>query len=116
MNNTGRLAEMKAANFMRKKGYDLIEHSYTTRFGEIDLIFEYNDMIIFAEVKARSDGSIAMPREFVDSKKQEKIISSAGVYIAEHKIKKQIRFDVIEVYLDNYRIKSIIHLENAFDL
>ena len=99
MNNLGGLAERKAANYMRKKGYDLIEHNYNTRFGEIDLIFEYNDMIIFTEVKARNENSIALPREFVDSKKQEKIISSAGVYIAEHKIKKQIRFDVIEVYL-----------------
>ena len=52
MNNLGGLAERKAANYMRKKGYDLIEHNYNTRFGEIDLIFEYNDMIIFTEVKA----------------------------------------------------------------
>lgn len=116
MNNSGRLAEMKAANYMRKQGYDLLEHSYSTRFGEIDLIFEYEDMIIFAEVKARNENSIALPREFVDSNKQEKIISTAGVYIAEHQVTKQIRFDVIEVYLENYQIKSIKHIANAFDL
>ena len=99
MNNLGGLAERKAANYMRKKGYDLIEHNYNTRFGEIDLIFEYNDMIIFTEVKARNENSIALPREFVDSKKQERIIAAASLFISQHKITQQVRFDIIEVYL-----------------
>lgn len=74
MNNKGRLAEMKAANYLREKGYCLIEHSYKSRFGEIDLIFEYKNFIVFVEVKARGEGSIAQPREFVDEIKQKKII------------------------------------------
>ena len=116
MNNLGGLAERKAANYMRKKGYDLIEHNYNTRFGEIDLIFEYNEMIIFTEVKARNENSIALPREFVDLKKQERIIAAASLFISQHKITQQVRFDVIEVYLENYQIKCIKHLENAFTL
>ena len=77
MNNRGRLAEMKAANYLRSKGYYLLEHSYKSRFGEIDLIFEYNGFIVFAEVKARGENSIALPREFVDEIKQQKIIATA---------------------------------------
>ena len=115
MNNKGRLAEMKAANYLRKKGYYLIEHSYKSRFGEIDLIFEYKNFIVFVEVKARSENSIAEPREFVDEIKQKKIISTANLYM-QYKVKLQPRFDVIEVFLENNRIKSIKHLENAFSL
>ena len=116
MNNKGRLAEMKAANYLREKGYCLIEHSYKSRFGEIDLIFEYKNFIVFVEVKARGKGSIAQPREFVDEIKQKKIISTANIYMMQYKVKLQPRFDVIEVFLENNRIKSIKHLENAFSL
>ena len=105
MNNKGRLAEMKAANYLREKGYCLIEH-----------IFEYKNFIVFVEVKARGEGSIAQPREFVDEVKQRKIISTANLYMSQYKVKLQPRFDVIEVFLENNRIKSIKHLENAFSL
>lgn len=116
MNNKGRLAEMKAANYLRDKGYFLLEYSYKSRFGEIDLILEYENFIVFAEVKARSENSIAEPREFVDEIKQKKIISTANLYMMQYKVKLQPRFDVIEVFLENNRIKSIKHLENAFTL
>lgn len=116
MNNKGRVAEMKAANYLREKGYYLIEHSYKSRFGEIDLIFEYKNFIVFAEVKARGENSIAQPREFVDEVKQRKIISTANLYMSQYKVKLQPRFDIIEVFLENNRIKSIKHLENAFSL
>lgn len=116
MNNKGRLAEMKAANYLRGKGYDLLEHSYSSRFGEIDLICEYKNFIVFVEVKARSDSSVALPREFVDGKKQQKIIATANLYIQQYKINLQPRFDVIEIYLENNKVKSIKHLENAFTL
>ena len=114
MNNRGRLAEMKAANYLRSKGYYLLEHSYKSRFGEIDLIFEYKGFIVFAEVKARGENSIALPREFVDEIKQQKIIATANLYMQRYKVNLQPRFDVIEVFLENNRIKSIKHLENAF--
>lgn len=117
MNNKGRLAEMKAANFLRDKGYFLLEHSYKSRFGEIDLIMEYKNFIVFVEIKARGENSIALPREFVDYNKQKKIIATAQLYVSRFDIKLQPRFDVVEVYLDeNKKIKSIIHLENAFTL
>lgn len=116
MNNKGRLAEMKAANYLRSKGYCLLEHSYKSRFGEIDLIFEYDGFIVFAEVKARGENSIAAPREFVDDMKQQKNIATANLYMQRYKVNLQPRFDVIEVFLENNRIKSIKHLENAFTL
>lgn len=116
MNNKGKLWEIEACNFLRKKKYKLITANYTTRFGEIDLIVENKKYICFVEVKQRDTNSIAKPAEFVDSIKQNKIIKSALIYLSQNRTEKQPRFDVIEVYTQNGKIKSIKHLENAFEL
>lgn len=116
MINYGRLAEKRAANYLREKGYVILDGNYRTRFGEIDIIAEKKGIIAFVEVKMRSEGSIASPKEFVDSGKQKRIIAAAAQYITNFKIKSQPRFDVIEVFCANNEIKSFKHLENAFEL
>lgn len=112
----GRVAELKTAIYFRKKGYDIVEHNFRSRFGEIDLIVADEKYLVFVEVKLRSEKSIAKPREFVDSFKQRKIISTANMYLASNKTNLQPRFDVVEIYLKDNKIKSIKHLENAFSL
>lgn len=116
MNNKGKLWEIEAANYLRKKKYKLLEANYITRFGEIDLIAANKKYICFVEVKQRDINSIAAPAEFVDSPKQKRIIAAANLYLASHSTKLQPRFDVVEVYTDNNKINSLKHLENAFDL
>lgn len=116
MNKTGILGEMQAVKYLRKKKYKVIETNYRTRFGEIDIICEYKNFIVFAEVKTRSENSIARPMEFVDGKKQKNIINTASIYLALNDTDLQPRFDVIEVFLEKGKIKSVKHLENAFDM
>lgn len=116
MIDVGRIAEMKTANYLRSKGYVLLEHSYKCRLGEIDLIMLDGDYLVFVEVKARSKNSIAQPKEFVDSTKQQRIIATAGLFLSQYSGKEQPRFDVVEVNLDKNKIISIKHLENAFTL
>lgn len=116
MNYSGRRAEMKAALYLREKGYNIVAHSYKSRFGEIDLIAEYKGFIVFVEVKARNENSIAAPREFVDESKQKKIIATSSLYLSRYKTKLQPRYDVVEVYMQDNQIKSVKHLENAFTL
>lgn len=116
MNTLGAMAERKAANFLISKGYNLVEANYTCRFGEIDLIVKDDRYIVFVEVKMRNDKSIARPKEFVDYKKQQRIISTAKLYLSTNPTELQPRFDVVEVFSKNDRIKSVKHLENAFDL
>ena len=116
MNNLGKLAEIKAANYLRNKKYELIDVNYTTRFGEIDLIVKNKKYLVFVEVKMRNQNSLAEPREFVDEQKQSKLIMSAKMFMSQTSIKLQPRFDIIEVFCENDKIKSIKHLENAFTL
>ena len=114
MNNKGKLWEIEAANYLRKKKYVLICANYLSRYGEIDLIVKNKKFICFVEVKQRDVSSIAAPREFVDYSKQEKIKSTAKLYLASNNTDLQPRFDVIEIYTKDNQINSIKHLENAF--
>jgi putative endonuclease len=116
MNDLGKIAEMKTANYLKKKKYTLVEYNYTCRFGEIDLIVKNKKYIVFVEVKMRNENSIASPCEFVDKSKQRKIIATAQLYLAQNHTNLQPRFDVIEVISADNKIKSIKHLENAFTL
>lgn len=116
MNTKGRLWEIKAANYLRKKRYKLVEANYRTRFGEIDLIVKNRKYICFVEVKQRNADSIARPAEFVDASKQKRIIAAANLYLSHIKTDLQPRFDVVEIYTKDNKIISIKHLENAFEL
>ncbi len=116
MIDMGAYAERKAADYLRKKRYKLLDFNFKTRFGEIDLIFKYKKYIVFVEVKARDLNAIAQPKEFVDYSKRERIIKAAMQYISYTKTDLQPRFDIIEIFYEKDTIKSVKHLENAFTL
>lgn len=113
----GRFGEHQAANYLRLHGYRIEEMNYSCRYGEIDIIARKRNYIVFAEVKLRKDPSHGEAREFVTAFKQERIITTAQMWLTEHETELQPRFDVIEVYApdgENGRIK-INHIENAFE-
>ena len=116
-NLTGAWGEEKAAEFLRKRRYQLVASRYRTRFGEIDLIARDRNYLVFVEVKLRKSASFAQAREYVDRRKQDRLRLSAEIYLAEHPTDLQPRFDVVEVYapqgVDTPR-PEIIHLEDAF--
>ena len=111
MNSLGKLGERYAANYLIKHKYKLVESNFQSRFGEIDIIVKNKSYLVFVEVN-----SIATPAEFVDKAKQNKIIATAKLYLANNPTDLQPRFDVIEIYSSNNKIKSLKHLENAFTL
>ena len=115
---TGRRGEAAAAEYLRKKGYEITEANYTTRFGEIDLIAKKHDDVIFVEVKTRKDKRFANAFEAVTAGKRAKIQTAADQWLSSNdpKSKLNVRFDVVEVYLDEEEGTpfSINHIENAF--
>lgn len=114
----GRWGESIAANYLRKKKYDLIAANYRCRFGEIDLIAENKKYLVFVEVKLRKNADFAQAMEFVDQRKQARIIRTASMFLSLHEnLTKQPRFDVIEIYApDGFNTKKpeIKHMEDAF--
>ena len=116
-NLVGAWGEAIAASYLQSKRYKLLAHGYRTRFGEIDLIASDRKFILFVEVKTRKNSDFAQAREFVDSKKQERIRKAAMEYLIECPSKLQPRFDVIEIYAPQgtqTEKPTINHLEDAF--
>lgn len=110
----GHKGEAIAADYLRKKGYKIRAMNYFCRFGEIDIIAEKDDIIIFVEVKLRKNRDFANALEYVTKSKQKKILKTAMIYLSTvEDEQKYSRFDVIEIYHDG-EIKEINHLENSF--
>ena len=113
----GAWGEALAAEYMRKKRYQLVATGFHCRFGEIDLILENKKYIVFVEVKLRKNANFAQAQEFVDSRKQDNIRVTASVYLSQNPTKLQPRFDVIEIYAPlgaQTADPQIRHLEDAF--
>ena len=112
----GKIGENSAEKFLLNKGYETLKRNYHSRYGEIDIISRIDNYLVFTEVKARSFKTIAQPKEWVDYKKQEKIVKTAACFLEENELDLQPRFDVIEVFISSSgEAKRINHIENAFD-
>lgn len=114
--SSGNRGEAEVAKYLRKKGYILLASQWRCRFGELDLVAkDKQGTICFVEVKLRGAGSIALPREFVDQRKQARLRTAAAGYLSTHEIEAPARFDVAEVYQENNGTLRVEYLENAFE-
>jgi putative endonuclease len=114
----GRWGEAAAAEYLKKQGYHLLAVGWQCRFGEIDLIMRDGSYLAFVEVKLRKSDSFAKAREFVTAAKQNRLRTTAEVYLSEHPAKLQPRFDVVEVYAPqgiHTAAPEIHHWINAFE-
>lgn len=112
--------ERAAAKYMQENGYSIIETNYHSKFGEIDIIAKNSEYVVFVEVKARKSTAYGSPCEFVDFRKQQKIIKTAYKYIAENNIEAPLRFDVCEIIHKpgaggKIVLSSINYIEGAFE-
>ena len=116
-NLSGAWGEALAAQYLQKKRYRLIATNYRSRFGEIDLIVANRKYLVFVEVKLRKSDSFAQAMEYVDRNKQEKLRTTAEIYLSQNPTELQPRFDVIEIYApqgtETLR-PQIRHMEDAF--
>lgn len=116
-NLNGAWGEAVAADYLRKKHYEVVAAGYRCRFGEIDLIVRNRKYLVFVEVKLRKSASFAKAREYVDRRKQDRIRVTASVYLSHNPTELQPRFDVIEIYApagSETARPEIQHLEDAF--
>ena len=95
----GKDGEEQATDYLKNKGYEIIERNYECRQGEIDIIAKDKEEYVFIEVKTRQNLHYGMPAEAVTPVKEKHIWNASKYYIYSHKLEnKFIRFDVIEVY------------------
>lgn len=112
----GNFGEDKAAEYLESHGISVLKRNFHARCGEIDIIAKDGETIVFCEVKTRLSKAFGTPSEYVDYKKQEKIIKTALYYLGNDDT--DMRFDVIEVMYkltgDLMTVLEINHIKSAF--
>lgn len=111
----GREGEDRAAQFLAKKGYKILERNYSTRSGEIDLVALHNGEVVFVEVKTRTSDAYGAPELAVNPRKQLRMIKAALGYIKYKKLHQMpCRFDVVAISAAAENEVELI--QNAFEM
>jgi putative endonuclease len=113
----GAIGEKLARDFLKKKGYKILDTNYRCREGELDIIARKKDCLVFIEVRTKTSAGFGSPEESVTSSKKEKIISSALAYLSEHQdLPESWRIDFVAVELDrDGKATRIEVIENAIN-
>ena len=109
----GDIGESIACDTLRNKGYKILRRNYIFNKAEIDIIADYDDKLIFVEVKTRISSYLTDPSLLVTLGKQKQIIRAADQYVKDYYPDKEWRFDII-VVITNSEYTSIEHIEDAF--
>ena len=113
---SGDQGEAQAARYLQARGCVILDRQWRCRFGELDIVCRSPDGVLcFVEVKRRGRNSIALPREFVDGRKQERLRRAAGLYLSTHSLDVPARFDVAEVCEEPNGALRVEYLESAFE-
>jgi putative endonuclease len=111
---TGAKGERLAAEFLEKKGFEIVARNYRYGRAEIDLIARRENWILFVEVKTRSSSSFGEPEEFVSASQVNRIYNAAEQFIYATDWRGHIRFDIVSVKLKDGETE-IIHFEDAIN-
>lgn len=99
---TGQLGEKLAQDFLKGRGYRIIDTNYRTSDGEVDIIVSKDGVLVLVEVRAKSSRTFGSPEESVTQRKKQKLVLVAQNYIQTHDIQESSwRIDFIAVELDN---------------
>ena len=112
----GKVGEDIACKYLIRRGYAIVTRNYSTPIGEIDIVAENGDVLVFVEVKMKRSDTYGMPYEAINLKKQRKLIRLAQLYIKNKNLyKRQARFDIVSILgRGRFKRKSIQLIKNAF--
>ena len=106
----GARAEREAEGYLRERGMRVLARNFRTRFGEIDLVVQDGETVVFVEVRARSSDAFGSPQETVTAAKRRRIIRTAMAYAQSRCLDAPLRFDVVAL-----SPQGILHIPAAFD-
>ncbi len=111
----GKEGEDRAAIYLAKQGYKILERNYSTRNGEIDLIALHQGEVVFVEVKTRTSNAYGSPELAINPRKQGRMVKAALGYIKYKKLHQMpCRFDVVAISTGNEQEVELIR--NAFEM
>ena len=112
---TGKKGEDLATEFLRNRHCHILQRNYRKRFGEIDIVVQDGQDLVFVEVKTRRSQTFGTPFEAVTPRKQHQISKAALAYLTEYDCHEaSVRFDVIAVHLSESSPRVEL-IKNAFE-
>ena len=112
-NETGKQGETEAARFLQEKGYEIMARNFRYQHAEIDLVAKKGKMMVFVEVKTRTNLSFGNPEEFVSYAKAKLVMKAAEHYIFTHNWQFDVRFDILAISIAGSEMR-VKHVEDAF--
>jgi len=115
--SVGAAGELIAQNYLKKKGYRIIETNFRTRYGELDIVAKNNNTLVFVEVRTKTGVSFGSPEESITPTKSRHLAAAAYIYQQHHKgLPESWRIDFIAVVLDDFgKLIRINHIESAIE-
>ena len=112
-NILGKEGEDMAANYLKDKGYTILDRDWHCGHKDLDLVVTKDDTVVFVEVKTRTGSTWGDPQDFVTDRKIRRIVNSADAYIRYNRIDKDVRFDIVSIVVEHGEF-VIEHIEQAF--
>lgn len=112
-NELGRKGEKVAADFLQSKGYRIVERNWCFAGYEIDIVSEFEEFIVFVEVKTRMSTEWGSPQDAVNMRRMQRMIRAASHYLKKNRIDKPARFDIIGIIGEGNHFE-VEHIEDAF--
>lgn len=115
--SVGAEAEKQAEAFLSQRGLTLLERNFLCRQGEIDLIMEHQNTLVFVEVRYRKSARFGSAAETVTASKQRKLLLAAQHYLTKHPTlqRRPMRFDILGITSTPTNGLDYTWLQNAFD-
>jgi putative endonuclease len=111
----GAAGEEAAARHLTALGYRIVARNHRCRLGEVDLVAEAGELLVFVEVRTRTTDRFGAPEETVTARKQARVVRAARDFLARWRgPERGARFDVISV-VDEEAGARLVHLPGAFD-
>jgi putative endonuclease len=113
----GRLGESAARKHLKRSGLKFLTQNFRSDRGEVDLVFREQDCLVFVEVKTRSSEEWTRPAAAVNKERRGRLTRAALDYLRLLKNPQvKIRFDIVEVLLENGSVREVRHLPNTFPM
>lgn len=93
----GKEGEERVAEYLKSLGYIIVKRNWRDRYGEIDIIAENDEYIVFVEVKTRTENALVSGLEAITASKKRKIINTSQMFLNRMNTELKPRIDVAEV-------------------
>lgn len=109
----GKEGEQIAVNYLKEKGYQILEKNWRYLKAEIDIVAQIGNTVAIVEVKTRSTNEFGNPQDFINPKKVKLLVGAANEYVIQRELDVEVRFDIIAIIKTASNLE-IEHLEDAF--